>query len=45
MVKKDSYVMSQTKSYMKVSHETPLCLLNDSKRFNDYDYCLPPSFR
>ncbi len=26
---------------IKVSHETPLCLLNDSKRFNDYDYCLP----
>ena len=26
---------------IKVSHETPLCLLNDSKNFNDYDYCLP----
>ena len=26
---------------IKVSHETPLCLLEDSKRFNDYDYCLP----
>ena len=26
---------------MKVSHETPLCLLEDSKNFNDYDYCLP----
>ena len=26
---------------MKISHETPLCLLNDSKHFNDYDYCLP----
>jgi len=26
---------------MKVSHETPLCLLEDSRRFNDYDYCLP----
>jgi len=26
---------------IKVSHETPLCLLVDSKRFNDYDYCLP----
>ena len=26
---------------MKVSHETPLCLLEDSKKFNDYDYCLP----
>ena len=26
---------------MKVSHETPLCLLEDSLKFNDYDYCLP----
>ena len=26
---------------IKVSHETPLCLLNDSEKFNDYDYCLP----
>ena len=26
---------------IKVSHETPLCLLNDSREFNDYDYCLP----
>ena len=26
---------------IKLSHETPLCLLNDSRRFNDYDYCLP----
>ena len=26
---------------MKISHETPLCLLEDSKHFNDYDYCLP----
>ena len=26
---------------IKISHETPLCLLNDSRRFNDYDYCLP----
>jgi hypothetical protein len=26
---------------MKVSHEVPLCLLEDSKKFNDYDYCLP----
>jgi len=25
----------------KVSHEVPLCLLNESKTFNDYDYCLP----
>ena len=26
---------------IKVSHETPLCLLDDSEKFNDYDYCLP----
>ena len=26
---------------IKVSHETPLCLLIDSEKFNDYDYCLP----
>ena len=26
---------------VKVSHETPLCLLEDSEQFNDYDYCLP----
>jgi len=26
---------------IKVSHEVPLCLLNKSKDFNDYDYCLP----
>ena len=26
---------------IKISHETPLCLLEDSKKFNDYDYCLP----
>jgi hypothetical protein len=25
----------------KVSHEVPLCLLEQSKQFNDYDYCLP----
>lgn len=25
----------------KVSHEVPLCLLERSKQFNDYDYCLP----
>ena len=25
---------------MKISHETPLCLLEDSKKFNDYEYCL-----
>jgi len=26
---------------MKISHEVPLCLLEDSQKFNDYDYCLP----
>lgn len=26
---------------MKVSHEVPFCLLEQSKGFNDYDYCLP----
>ena len=26
---------------MKVSHEVPKCLLNNSRSFNDYDYCLP----
>ena len=26
---------------MKVSHEVPKCLLNNSREFNDYDYCLP----
>lgn len=26
---------------MKISHETPMCLLEDSRKFNDYDYCLP----
>ena len=26
---------------IKVSHEVPLQLLNESKQFNDYDYCLP----
>ena len=26
---------------MKISHETPLCLLEDSIKFNNYDYCLP----
>ena len=26
---------------VKVSHEVPLQLLNNSKQFNDYDYCLP----
>ena len=26
---------------MKVSHEVPRCLLNNSREWNDYDYCLP----
>jgi hypothetical protein len=26
---------------MKISHEVPLCLLEQSLQFNDYDYCLP----
>jgi hypothetical protein len=26
---------------IKVSHEVPISLLNESKQFNDYDYCLP----
>ena len=26
---------------MKVSHEVPLCLLEESKKFNDYQYFLP----
>jgi hypothetical protein len=26
---------------VKVSHEVPLQLLEDSRQFNDYDYCLP----
>ena len=29
---------------IKVSHETPLCLLEDSRHFNDYDYALPHLF-
>jgi len=29
---------------VKVSHETPLCLLDDSLHFNDYDYALPHLF-
>ena len=29
---------------IKVSHETPLCLLGDSEKFNDYDYALPHLF-
>ena len=26
---------------VKVSHEVPFCLLEKSREFNDYDYCLP----
>ena len=26
---------------MKISHEVPLCLLEQSLQFNDYQYCLP----
>jgi len=26
---------------IKVSHEVPFCLLEQSRDFNDYDYCLP----
>ena len=26
---------------MKISHEVPRCLLNNSRGFNQYDYCLP----
>lgn len=26
---------------IKVSHEVPLCLLEESLKFNDYQYCLP----
>ena len=26
---------------MKLSHEVPICLLEDSLKFNDYQYCLP----
>jgi len=26
---------------MKISHEVPICLLEDSLWFNDYQYCLP----
>ena len=29
---------------VKISHETPLCLLGDSEQFNDYDYALPHLF-
>jgi hypothetical protein len=26
---------------VKISHEVPFCLLEQSREFNDYDYCLP----
>lgn len=26
---------------IKISHEVPLCLLEESLQFNDFDYCLP----
>ena len=26
---------------VKISHEVPFCLLEKSREFNDYDYCLP----
>ena len=26
---------------IKISHEVPKCLLEQSRQFNDYDYCLP----
>jgi len=26
---------------IKISHEVPLCLLDESLKFNNYDYCLP----
>jgi hypothetical protein len=26
---------------IKISHEVPFCLLEQSREFNDYDYCLP----
>jgi len=35
-------VVENLKMYkMKVSHEVPLCLLEESKKFNDYQYFLP----
>jgi len=32
---------TQQSMKVKVSHEVPIALLEDSKYFNDYDYCLP----
>ncbi len=32
---------TQRSTKVKVSHEVPLQLLEESKQFNDYDYCLP----
>ena len=35
-------ILSNLKRFiMKISHEVPKCLLNNSREFNDYDYCLP----
>jgi len=36
-----SNILSVMKRKIKVSHEVPFCLLNYSREFNDYDYCLP----
>ena len=36
-----SNTLSVMKRKIKVSHEVPFCLLNYSREFNDYDYCLP----
>lgn len=30
---------------MKVSHESPLCLLDDSLSYNNYQYCLPRFYK
>ena len=32
---------TQRSTKVKISHEVPLQLLEKSKQFNDYDYCLP----
>ena len=32
---------TQQSTKVKISHEVPLQLLEESKQFNDYDYCLP----
>ena len=36
-----SNISSVMKRKIKVSHEVPFSLLDYSKEFNDYDYCLP----